>query len=321
MANVPKRLASQRAKHHGALTHLMANVPKHLASKRAKHHGALTHLMANVPKRLASQRAKHQGALISFWFHRFIEFEIGAFLSAFDESRLGKVRGGNLFDSESRVLRSAIAEVTACRTTLTINENPIKKVNESKFLGVLIDKEISWRGHINRISNKIRQTVGIIGRARGFMNGAQLLLLYNTMVLPHLQYCLLNWGNFKGDGNLGLSGGILSLQKSLVRIIATSNNPVSHTDPLFAKFAVLKIDGLYEQRLRVFAFKLFRGMLPSGVASLFKKVSHSYNTRGARSNLYIGCSDSKSLIYIAPKCWNSLPSALKASPSINSFKD
>ena len=209
----------------------------------------------------------------------------------------------------------------ACRTTLAINDNPIKKVNESKFLGVLIDKDISWRGHIGKISNKVRQTVGIIGRARGFMNGAQLLLLYNTMVLPHLQYCLLNWGNFKGDGNLGLSGGILSLQKSLVRIVATSNNPVSHTDPLFAKFAVLKIDDLFEQRKRIFSLRLSRGMLPSGVASLFERASHSYNTRGARSNLYVGSSDARSMLYIVPKCWNSLPSALKASPSINSFRD
>ena len=57
----------------------------------------------------------------------------------------------------------------------------------------------------------IKQTMGIIGRARGFMDRAQLLLLYNTMVLPHLQYCLQNWGNFKGDGNLGLRDGLMSL--------------------------------------------------------------------------------------------------------------
>ena len=75
--------------------------------------------------------------------------------------------------------------------------------------------------------NRIRQTVGIIGRARGFMTGPQLLLLYNTMVLPHLQYCLLNWGNFSGDGNSGLRAGLMSLQKSLVRIITESNNPIS----------------------------------------------------------------------------------------------
>ena len=100
------------------------------------------------------------------------------------------------------------------RNRLMIDGNLIRKVDETKFLGVLIDKDISWRGHIGKVLTRVRQTMGIIGRARGFMNGPQLLLLYNTMVLPHLQYCLLNWGNFKRDGNSGLRGGLVSLQKS-----------------------------------------------------------------------------------------------------------
>ena len=102
---------------------------------------------------------------------------------------------------------------------LKIDGNLIQKVNESKFLGVIIDKDLSWRGHIANVRSRLSQTIGIIGRARSFMNGAQLLLLYNTMVLPHLQYCLLNWGNFGGDANLKFRNEILTLQKSLVRII------------------------------------------------------------------------------------------------------
>ena len=95
--------------------------------------------------------------------------------------------------------------------TLNIDGNKIRKVNETKFLGVLIDNKVSWRGHIKGVVKRIRQTMGIIGRARGFMEGPQLLLLYNTMVLPHLQYCLINWGNFRGDGNLRLGKELLTL--------------------------------------------------------------------------------------------------------------
>ena len=94
---------------------------------------------------------------------------------------------------------------------LKIDGKPILEVNCSKFLGVYIDKDISWRVHIGKIITKISQTVGIIGRARSFMDGPQLSLLYNTMVLPHLQYCLINWGNFEGDRNLGLRDRLLAL--------------------------------------------------------------------------------------------------------------
>ena len=77
--------------------------------------------------------------------------------------------------------------------TLLINGKPIRRVDECKFLGVFIDSSITWRSHIYKMITKISQTIGIIGRAKSFMNATQLALLYNTMVLPHLQYCIINW--------------------------------------------------------------------------------------------------------------------------------
>ena len=205
-------------------------------------------------------------------------------------------------------------------TGLVIDGIPIREVNESKFLGVHIDKNVSWRVHIGKIRTKISQTVGIIGRARRFMDGPQLLDLYNTMVLPHLQYCLINWGNFKGDRNLGLRDGLLSLQKTFVRII-TGSHRISHADPLFAKLGVLKIDDLYSQRVRIFSYQLSKGHLPGGIASLFDRVGHSYGTRGAGSNIYVSRSPGSSIVSIAPKYWNILPRNLKESPSLASFKE
>ena len=153
--------------------------------------------------------------------------------------------------------------------------------------------------HIGKVMARISQTVGVIGRARSFMNRAQLSLLYNTMVLPHLQYCLINWGNFKGDRNLGLRDGLLSLQKRLVRIICGTHR-ISHADPLFAELGALKVDDLYAQAVRDFAFKAARGMLPDGMTGMIDRVSHGYNTRGARSNFFIDRSDGRSLKSIAP---------------------
>ena len=62
-------------------------------------------------------------------------------------------------------------------------------------------------------------------------------------------------------------------------------------------------------------------MLPGGMTDMVDRVSHGYNTRGARSNFFIDRSDSKSLKSIAPKIWNSLPSNMKDLTSIASFKE
>ena len=141
--------------------------------------------------------------------------------------------------------------------TLLLDGRPIRRVNESKFLGVHIDSSLSWRPHIHKITTKISQTIGILGRARSFMNETQLSLLYNTMILPHLQYCIINWGNFKVDFNVGLGNKILKLQKCLVRLISNTHR-ISHADPLFHTRGILKIEHLYEQSLRIFSYKLFK---------------------------------------------------------------
>ena len=60
-------------------------------------------------------------------------------------------------------------------------------------------------------------------------------------------------------------------------------------------------------------------MLPGGMTDMVDRVSHGYNTRGARSNFFIDRSDGKSLKSIAPKIWNSLPSNMKDLTSIASF--
>ena len=50
-----------------------------------------------------------------------------------------------------------------------------------------------------------------------------LKILYNSLILPHLQYCILSWG-FKSDR-------IFKLQKRAVRIITYSKYN-AHTEPL-----------------------------------------------------------------------------------------
>ena len=161
--------------------------------------------------------------------------------------------------------------------------------------------------------------IGIIGRARRFMDTPQLTLLYNTMVLPHLQYCLINWGNFKDDRNQKYRDRILRLQKCFLRIIYNKSR-LSHTEPLFARMGALKIDDLFKQSVRCFSFKLTKNMLPKRLSSLASRINHAHSTRGSQTNLTINSSNHRSIRYIGPNQWNSLSTALKQLPSISSFK-
>ena len=72
---------------------------------------------------------------------------------------------------------------------------------EVQFLGVWVDRGLSWVDHIQGVTVKVCQLLGIMGRASGVLNGGFLFSLYNGMVLPHLQYCLMVWGDFKAGLN------------------------------------------------------------------------------------------------------------------------
>ena len=137
--------------------------------------------------------------------------------------------------------------------------------------------------------------------------------------IPYWRLSYVNLGNFKHDQNLSYRNRILTLQKRFLRIVHGAH-PISHSDPLFANSQALKIDDLFNQTIRVFAYQLIHEKLPSSMSSLFHKATHSHHTRGAPLNLHSKNSDSRSIKFTALQHWNPLPKTLKQLPSISSFK-
>jgi hypothetical protein len=136
------------------------------------------------------------------------------------------------------------------------------------------------------------------------------------------------WGH--NDMPIRPSGGQLPAGLSAARGLAAlrayfvvSVSPrKSHADPLFAKLCTIKIEDLFDQRVRLFSYKSYHNQLPSEMNALLGKVSdsHSHNTRGARRNLFVNHSIVKSIKYNAPKLWNALDEKLKVSGAVSSFK-
>jgi hypothetical protein len=98
----------------------------------------------------------------------------------------------------------------------------------------------------------MRRLLGVLGRAREDLNERLLISLYNSLVLPYLQYCLMVWGNFETDRNMVQGETLLKLQKKFVSIIAGQGGRY-HADPLFTKYGILKVGDLYRQQLRMHA--------------------------------------------------------------------
>ena len=207
-------------------------------------------------------------------------------------------------------------------TGLKIGREEVKRVDGARFLGVWVDEGLRWNGQIERVRARVGRLLGIIGQAVSVMGEQTLCMLYNALVLPHLQYCLMAWGDFQGNRNLTLAESILRLQKRFAGIIAGKRGKY-HSDPIMSRIGILKIGDLYRQQLRVHAWKFWNRKLPESQELMLGKVSdtHEHNTRTARLGLAVRTQDHRSIGYRVPKEWESLPNTHREIQSLSGFKN
>ena len=116
----------------------------------------------------------------------------------------------------------------------SLNNTVLRRVNYTKFLGVIIDDGLKWTNHIAYVKNKIAKRCGIILRARKFFNRKILLNLYYAFIFPYLIYCVEIWGNANDIHLLPL----ITLQKKIVRAI-TFSRYLAHTAEIFIRLDIL----------------------------------------------------------------------------------
>ena len=75
-----------------------------------------------------------------------------------------------------------------------INDEKIERVNRFNLFGIVLDENLSWKHHIDMISNKISRCVGVINRLKHFLPTNILRTLYCSMIQSHLNYAILVWG-------------------------------------------------------------------------------------------------------------------------------
>ena len=118
---------------------------------------------------------------------------------------------------------------------IEIDNKYIEQVDTTKFLGILIDNNLTWKAHTSHITKIVSKYNGIIRKVCPFLNSESLHTLYNTLILPYLTYCTIVWGD-KNNSNLN---SLFITQKKIVRT-CTNSLWLAHTTPLFISLKKLK---------------------------------------------------------------------------------
>ena len=203
---------------------------------------------------------------------------------------------------------------------ITIKDAPLTQVESTRFLGVHIDQHLTWKVHINEISNKIAKNVGILSRIAYLLPQSVKLNLYYALIYPYLSYCNLIWAMTYPSRLIRL----VIIQKRAVRLIAGVRKWV-HTAPLFRDLKILRIDQIRDFQVGEFFFRLEHGLLPPIFKDFLPHAYdiHSHYTRNAstfrsvkvHSNIRLHTVKSQGTLI-----WNAIPSNILMSNNLFIFK-
>ena len=194
---------------------------------------------------------------------------------------------------------------------IVINGISIKEVESVKFIGVQIDRHLTWKQHIDSVYNSLKMKIGVLFRLRPFVPRKTLQMIYHALIQPHITYGLEVWG---GTYESYLKR-IYLLQKRAVRIMSFKG-PREHSNALFIDLLILDVFKLYKYVICTVMFDLINQQLPHNLSLYCQVIDHSYATR-KRENHDFKIIDVKTnvgkqaIAFIGPKLWNIVPMNLR----------
>ena len=207
-----------------------------------------------------------------------------------------------------------------CDTQLSFQNEIIKQVKSTKFLGIIVDENLTWNYHLKYVCCQLSKGLFVLRTSKNCLPQWTKKMLYYSYFFSHLTYGLTLWGPMC---TMAYSNRILSSQKKAVRLV---DNAVynAETAPIFKKYKMLRFSHVVDLDLAKLAFSYSKNMLPKPIMGLFSRGSdfHRYNTRG-RNNPLVSAHKStifnKSFLCKSPIILSNLSDDLKNAKHLHSF--
>ena len=201
---------------------------------------------------------------------------------------------------------------------IKIDNYIIKRVSETKFLGVTIDENLNWNAHINQLTKKLASCTGILNRIKVSIPAYLHKDLYHTLFESHLVYGITVWGGVSQNRLLPL----FRAQKKCIRILfgdkeaymnksktCARSRPFDHqllcseyymkehSKPLFKEQQLMTVHNLHFYHCMSNAFQILKYRSPIALFDLFK-------LSGRKDTLLITPFPSNTFAYKANVLWN-----------------
>ena len=199
-----------------------------------------------------------------------------------------------------------------------IGKIKLKRVNEVKDLGVLVDTKLTFKNEIAARVKKANSIMGVVRRTFSYLDEKMFSLLFKALVRPHLEFSASVWTPFH-------RADIDRLEK--VQRRATKQVPGLRNLSYPERLERLQLPSLEFRRMRGDQIKVYK--ITSGIYNVnqedFFHAPHSNQTRGHDKKIAkpaIRTTTKKnSFSFRTIETWNNLPQSVIEAPTLNSFKN
>ena len=158
----------------------------------------------------------------------------------------------------------------------------IPQVTSTKFLGMWIDKSLSWNEHVNKTALRLKSRTNLLNMGKKFLTTHALRILYFAQIHSVLTYGIVMWGSLLSQASLNK---LQRIQDACLKII--DNKRSTSTEDRYKNLRILTISQTIElelsklwhkHQLKLLPMKLLETMLLDQNEQSLQKV-HNYDTR------------------------------------------
>ena len=158
---------------------------------------------------------------------------------------------------------------------LTISNFLIEQKSEARFLGVIVDENLTWSRHVKTVRSKMTRYLGLMYKLKSQLPVKVRIQIYHSFVQSHINYCSLVWG-FSAKSNIE---SLFTAQKKGIRAIVPGfinyryrldGTLPGHTKSYFSKYDILTVHSIIVLNTLIFIHKTrhFPQTLPSSIRLL-----------------------------------------------------
>jgi hypothetical protein len=235
----------------------------------------------------------------------------------------------NYCKTEYMIISKTSNDSTENDIGLTCKGHQIKRVTEFKYLGVLIDERMTFKGHFDYVCRRVSSAVGCLMLIKRFLNIRTFKTLINSFVISIIDYALPIWGHLSKTQMGILQSKMNSLLgayfypqicNKFQRYCKIAHNYDNSTRQcasidyfeLYEKCNLLTVQERVKYFYAIFAYKAINSTNIPDISSHFS-FGNSTRTQNLTIPRHRSCFFEKSSFYQSSLVWNSLPVQAKAS--------